>query len=307
MDTDVHSPEIDEFLAWMAFEKGRAAATVEAYGRDLRALASWLDEHGASIATASHDLLLDWVNEQLVSDRARSTTKRAVTSVRNLYRFCLAEGLLSVDPAAELGVPKVPSGVPKALKESEIGELLDAVDGGGPSARRDRSMLELLYGSGMRISEMVGLSLPDLDLDARLVRVFGKGSKERIIPIGAIAFEALVAYLSLEGRGLLEPESWASREDSEAVYLNRRGGRMSRQGAWGIVKKYGAKVGLGAKLSPHVLRHSCATHMLDHGADVRTVQELLGHASVTTTQIYTKVSRERLFEVHRNAHPRANG
>jgi integrase/recombinase XerD len=183
--------------------------------------------------------------------------------------------------------------------------LLGAVAGDDAPARRDRAILEVLYACGLRVSELVGLSLSDLDLDAGLLRAFGKGSKERVVPVGRVAREALTAWLSPAGRGAMAPERWARRGDAEAVFLNMRGGRLSRQGAWGVVRKYGDKVGLDDKLTPHVLRHSCATHMLDHGADIRVVQELLGHASISTTQVYTKVSTERLRRIYDSAHPRA--
>jgi integrase/recombinase XerD len=166
-------------------------------------------------------------------------------------------------------------------------------------------VLEVLYGSGLRVSELVGLSLGDLDLEAGMLRAFGKGAKERVVPVGRLAREALAAWLAPGGRGALVPARWARRADGEAVFLNARGGRLSRQGAWGIVRHYGDRVGLGERLTPHVLRHSCATHMLDHGADIRVVQELLGHASISTTQVYTKVSTERLRRVYESAHPRA--
>jgi integrase/recombinase XerD len=170
---------------------------------------------------------------------------------------------------------------------------------------RDRAILEVLYGTGLRVSELVGLSLGDLDLDAALLRAFGKGSKERIVPIGVPAVRALVSWLGPGGRPELAPAQWRRRGDAEAVFLNARGGRLSRQGAWDILARYARQVDLEGKLSPHVLRHSCATHMLDHGADIRAVQELLGHASISTTQVYTLVSTERLWEVYRSAHPRA--
>jgi integrase/recombinase XerD len=163
----------------------------------------------------------------------------------------------------------------------------------------------VLYGTGLRISELVGLSLGDLDLEGGLLRAFGKGSKERVVPLLGMAARAMRAWLEPSGRGALEPERWARRGDAEAVFLNARGGRLSRQGAWLVVKGHADRVGLGALLSPHVLRHSCATHLLDHGADIRVVQELLGHASISTTQVYTKVSTERLRSVYRSAHPRA--
>ncbi len=177
----------------------------------------------------------------------------------------------------------------------------------GPSApeRRDRAILEFLYGTGARISEAVGLSIGDVDLHDGLVRLMGKGSKERIVPLGRHCAAALGAWYEPEGRPAMSPRRWARRGDAEAVFLNQRGGRLSRQGMWGAVRKRGEAVGLESVLGPHVLRHSCATHMLDCGADIRSVQELLGHASISTTQIYTKVSTERLMAVYRAAHPRA--
>jgi integrase/recombinase XerD len=205
----------------------------------------------------------------------------------------------------EVEVPKSPKGLPKALSEEEVGRLLASITGMDPVARRDRAILEVLYGTGARIGELSGMSLSDLDLDAGLVRVFGKGSKERIVPLGRYAIVALVEWLGPEGRPHLEPERWKHRDDADAVFLNQRGGRLQRQGAWAVVRKAGDAVGLGSRLTPHVLRHSCATHMLDHGADIRTVQELLGHASISTTQVYTLVSGERLQAVYRAAHPRA--
>jgi integrase/recombinase XerD len=197
--------------------------------------------------------------------------------------------------------------VPKALTEAEVESLLDAVVGDDAVARRDRAILEVLYGTGLRISELVGLSLRDVDLDAALIRAMGKGSRERIVPVGRLAVDSLRRWLEPGGRDALVPERWARRDHAEALLLNRRGGRLSRQGAWGVVHKHGVQAGLADRLSPHVLRHSCATHMLDHGADVRAVQELLGHASISTTQIYTLVSADRLWSVYRDAHPRARG
>jgi integrase/recombinase XerD len=201
----------------------------------------------------------------------------------------------------------VPRGLPKALSEADVTMLLDAVVGFDPTARRDRAMLEVLYGAGLRISELVGLSLGDLDVDGGSLRAFGKGSKERIVPLVGMARAAVQDWLSPSGRGAVEPERWARRGDAEAVFLNARGGRLSRQGAWGVVRRYGDRVGLGDRLTPHVLRHSCATHLLDHGADIRVVQELLGHASISTTQLYTLVSTERLRSAWAAAHPRAGG
>jgi integrase/recombinase XerD len=204
-----------------------------------------------------------------------------------------------------VGAPRVPTGLPKALAEDDIEALLGAVVGDDAIARRDRAILETLYAGGLRISELVALSLRDIDLDEGVLRAQGKGNKERVVPIGRPARAALAAWLSAQGRDALTPARWARRDDAEAVFLNARGGRLSRQGAWGVVRRHGDRVGFGARLTPHVLRHSCATHMLDHGADIRAVQELLGHASISTTQVYTRVTTDRLRRVYDEAHPRA--
>lgn len=221
-----------------------------------------------------------------------------------LHRFMAEEGVRPDDPTADVEGVRVPAGIPHPLSEAEVGTLIDAVVGSDPASLRDRALLEFLYATGARISEACGLSLADLDRDHRVVRLFGKGSKERVVPFGRTAATAMDEWLT-EGREHLEPARWARRGDQEAVFLNTRGARLSRQAAWAVVRKYGERTGLADKLSPHVLRHSCATHLLDHGADLRIVQEMLGHASISTTQVYTKVSQERLWQVYRQAHPRA--
>lgn len=297
----------EEFLSWLSVEKGRATNTLAAYRRDLRAYEAWLRLRHVSLAEVAEPDVLAYVAALWASGRAPSSIARALVAVRSLHRFLADEGHTETDPTGDVGTPKVPQGLPKALTEEEVGSLLGAVVGEDAPARRDRAILELLYGTGMRISELVGLSLSDLALDSGVVRVFGKGSKERLVPLGRYAHAAVDDWLSASGRGAMSPSRWARRGDSEAVFLNVRGGRLSRQGAWGIVRRYGDKVGLGDRLTPHVLRHSCATHMLDHGADIRVVQELLGHASIATTQVYTKVSTERLRSAYEAAHPRARG
>lgn len=286
-------------------ERGRSANTLAAYRRDLHAYLGWLDERGLAIAEVGEDDIAAYVAHLRADGRAAASVKRALVSVRGLHRFLAEEQEGRLDPTADVALPRVPRGVPKALSEAEVGALLEGVEGDDPAARRDRAILEVLYGTGLRISELVGLSLTDIDLDAGLLRAFGKGAKERVVPVGRYATAALVAWLGEGGRPELEPDRWARRGDAEAVFLNTRGGRLSRQGAWLAVRRAGERVGLADRLSPHVLRHSCATHMLDHGADVRTVQELLGHASISTTQVYTRVSAERLWSVYRTAHPRA--
>ncbi len=297
--------EVEDLLMWLSAERGRASNTIAAYRRDLRSYVAWLREGGRSLSDVTEADLLDYVRALRDRGLAPASVARALVPVRSLHRFLADEGRASNDPGAHLELPRVPRGLPKALSEAEVGRLLDAPLGDDPVVRRDRAMLELLYGTGVRVSELVGLSLGDIDLDAALLRAFGKGSKERIVPVGVPAVRALVAWLGPGGRPELAPTQWRRRGDAEAVFLNVRGGRLSRQGAWDVLNRYARQVGLEGKLSPHVLRHSCATHMLDHGADIRAVQELLGHASISTTQVYTLVSTERLWEVYRSAHPRA--
>lgn len=297
--------EVEEFLSWMVAEKGRAANTVAAYRRDLSAYCGWLDSRRTSVLEVEHAQLVEFVGVRQASGAATSSIARQLAAIRMLHRYLSIEGERRDDPAAELAGVRVPSGIPKPLSEAQVDSLIEAVVVTEPIHRRDLALLELLYATGARISEVVGLSIGEIDIDARLVRLYGKGSKERIVPFGSAAAAALDDWFSASGRARLVPDQWRTRGDAEAVFLNRRGGRLTRQAAWLIVKKYGARAGIGDELSPHVLRHSCATHLLDHGADLRVVQEMLGHASISTTQIYTKVSQERLWEVYRSSHPRA--
>jgi integrase/recombinase XerD len=297
--------DVEEWLSWLATERGRAPSTLAAYRRDAWRWWRWLSARGVGLAGVDEAHLEAYVADLRASGLVPATVARAVVAARSLHRFLADEGRAPSDPGAHLEAPRVPAGLPKSLSEQEVGALLGAVTGDEPVARRDRAVLEVLYGTGLRISELVGLRLADVDLESSLLRAFGKGSKERVVPVGRHAREALAAWLGPGGRPALAPERWARRGDADAVFLNRRGGRLTRQGAWLIVKRWGSEVGLAARLTPHVLRHSCATHMLDHGADLRAVQEMLGHASVSTTQVYTKVSTERLFAAYRAAHPRA--
>jgi integrase/recombinase XerD len=300
-----------EHDTWLTVERGLAANSLAAYRRDLRRYARFLRDRGEHDPTAVGEATVLAYVEHLKSARdddgnpqfAPSSVARALVAVRSFHRFCLEEGLLAADPSGEVGAPTVPLGIPKALTEDEVDALLGAVVGDTARSLRDRAIVETLYATGVRISELVGLDRRDLDLDDGLARVLGKGSKERIVPVGRSARDALTAYLTA-GRPQLA-RTGAARSDAEAVVLNVRGGRLSRQSCWKIVRTAGERAGLGGRLSPHVLRHSCATHMLERGADIRVVQELLGHASLSTTQVYTKVSPERLRAVYEAAHPRA--
>jgi integrase/recombinase XerD len=299
--------EVEEFLSWMVTERGRSANTVAAYRRDIRGYCGWLARRRATLLDVDRVALDAFVSERRAAGGAASSVARQVAAIRMLHRFLAEEGIRRDDPTVDIEGIRVPAGIPHPLSEEEIVALLAAPPTNDPVGLRDRALLELLYATGARISEACGLSLGDFDNDEQLVRLFGKGSKERIVPYGRHAAAALVDWLGPAGRPHLRPERWARRGDAEAVFLNVRGARLSRQAAWAIVKKYGDRIGVGDKLSPHVLRHSCATHLLDHGADLRIVQELLGHASISTTQVYTRVSQERLFDVYRSAHPRALG
>lgn len=297
--------DVEDFLTHLTIEKGRSTNTLSAYRLDLGRYTTHLGSTPAREAAASDVQRFRNVLEE--RGLARSSVNRTMTAVRGLHRYLFAEGLAQHDPTADIAPSKLPKGLPKALREDEITSLLDAVDHDDAYGLRDTALLELLYGTGMRISECVGLSLDDLDLDGALLRVTGKGDKQRLVPIGRLADAALRTWLEPGGRSELAPDEWKSRDDETAVFLNHRGGRLSRQGIWGVVRKHGLTAGIADRLSPHVLRHSCATHMLDHGADIRTVQELLGHASISTTQLYTKVSTDLLVRAYESAHPRATG
>jgi integrase/recombinase XerD len=297
---------------WLNVERGLATNSLAAYRRDLRRYAAFLRARGAhDPARIGEDAVHAYVRhlESLVDDDGRrvlapASVARGVVAVRSFHRFCAREGLIDSDPSEDVGAPRVPQGIPKALDEADVEQLLTAVTGNEPLAQRDRALLELLYGTGIRISEAVGLDLAELDLEDGMVRVVGKGNKERVVPVGREAQRALAAYLG-DGRLALRRTRASRPRDADAVILNSRGGRISRQACWQIVRRAGERVALGERLSPHVLRHSCATHMLDHGADLRVVQELLGHASISTTQVYTKVTPSRLRAVYEAAHPRA--
>jgi len=305
---------LTEYHDWLAVERGLAVNSLAAYRRDLRRYAAYLAARGIGDPSAIGDAVVhEYVShlDALRDDDGRpalapSSIARSLVAVRSFHRFCAREGFLPTDPSEEVGAPRVPQGIPKALDEEQVTALLGAVVGGAPRAQRDRALLETLYGSGIRISEAVGLDVGDVELEDELLRVLGKGDKERIVPIGRTAATALECYLR-DGRLELRTARVRRGGDSDAVFLNARGTRISRQACWAIVRRAGERVGLREQLSPHVLRHSCATHMLDHGADLRVVQELLGHATISTTQVYTKVSPERLRAVYDAAHPRARG
>lgn len=292
------------FLDYLLVERGLSEHSLVAYRRDLKLYATYLAGRGVVDVTAADtaDLrgfvvwLRDATNAQGRAYAPRSIA-RTLAAVRGFHRFLVAENLASSDPSSDVATPRLPRSLPKALSMAQVERLLAAPTGDTPAVIRDRALLELLYGAGLRISELVALDVDDVDLVSRTVRCLGKGRKERIVPFGRPAARALDALLVRARPALAPGGPW--------LWCNHRGGRLTRQGAWKIVKAYADSADLGALVSPHTLRHSFATHLLDGGADVRVVQELLGHASVNTTQIYTQVSTTRLRSVYERAHPRA--
>jgi integrase/recombinase XerD len=306
------SVAVREYLQYLVVERGLAANTVESYERDLRRYAEVLAARGKTqlddVRTADVAAFLAALRtgDDEHQSLAASSAGRAVVAVRGLHAFALAQGLCGGDPARDVTPPAPPRRLPKAIAISEVERLLDAAgstEDPDPRVLRDRALLEFLYGTGARISEAVALDVDDLDQDLAadpVVLLSGKGGKQRFVPVGSYAVRALEAYL-VRGRPAL---AVAGRRASPAVFLNARGGRLTRQGAWGVLGEAAARSGLDG-VSPHTLRHSFATHLLDGGADIRVVQELLGHASVTTTQVYTLVTVDKLREVYAAAHPRA--
>ncbi|MDZ5620088.1 site-specific tyrosine recombinase XerD [Nocardioides sp. HM23] len=300
---------IRTYLDHLSIEKGLAANTLSSYRRDLRRYREFLDEKGiAGLDDIAEATVIEFLVRLREGDAVHpplsaSSAARTVVAVRGLHRFAVADGLSNLDPAAAVKPPSPAKRLPKALPLADVEAILEAAGAPGtPLALRDRALLEVLYGTGARISEAVGLDVDDVDTEAGAegtVLLRGKGGKERMVPVGSYALEAVSAYLVRGRPALLDGKG------TPALFLNARGGRLSRQSAWAVLVKAAERAGVTKDVSPHTLRHSFATHLLDGGADVRVVQELLGHASVTTTQVYTLVTVDNLREVFATAHPRA--
>ena len=287
-------PDVEGFLALLATR--RAPRTVDAYRRDLAALADWL---GRPVSRASVEELETYLAELRAAGLSGATIARRVAAVRSFYRHQTLLGARTDNPAAELDLPRRRRRLPRTLSPAEVERLIDAAAGTTPRSLRDRALIELLYGAGLRVSEAVGLGKTDVDLDGRIVRALGKGSKERVVPIGRPAVEALRRYLS-RGRPFLD-----ARHRPE-LFLNARGGALTRAGVFLILRGLAGKAGLEPeRVHPHLLRHSFATHLLEGGADLRSVQEMLGHADLATTELYTHVSDRRRRELYFQAHPHA--
>jgi integrase/recombinase XerD len=301
--------DAERFLIHLTVERGLATNTLAAYRRDLRRYVRFLRARGITRAGQVDDIAV----RSFIASVSASThgpdaapykatsVSRVLSAVRSFHRFLVSEGIAPHDPTSEVVRPRIPRPLPHPLSIEEVRGLIEAPDRSTPTGLRDRAILELLYGSGVRVSELTGLDVDDLDLEGGFVRVVGKGGKEREVPIGRHAQHALSSYLTRARPGL------AGQRTRGALFLNTRGGRLSRQACAKLLAAYASQAGIGRRVSPHDLRHSFATHLLEGGADVRVVQELLGHASVATTQIYTLVTREHLREVYYAAHPRARG
>ena len=286
---------VDEYLVSLRVERGLAGRTIEAYTRDLDQYSTFLDSR-----EPTDELVGEFASHLTDLQLAPATISRKLAAIKGFHRFALIEELRETDPTALLDTPRRPDPFPKALAVDEAIALVEAPGSDTAAARRDSALLEFLYGTGARVSETVGLDLNDLDLVDRVVIVTGKGSKQRLVPLGSKAVGALETWLP-DRLALI-----ARSETGDPVFLNQRGGRLSRQGAFNIVKKHAAQAGIAAeKVSPHVLRHSAATHMVEAGADLRTVQEMLGHATISTTQVYTRVSPAHVMEIYVEAHPRS--
>lgn len=296
---DGFADDLDAFLGFIGLERGLSKNTIAGYGDDLRQAARYFADHGVSNwRSVSADEAAAWIHSLSAGRYTETSLARKLTALRVMARFLVRERLREDDFTALLSGPKLRRKLPSTLSEDDIARLLAAANGGDPRSLRDRALLELFYSSGLRVSELAALMLQQVDLENGFLRVFGKGSKERVVPVGGKARDALTTYL-VSGR----PHLVKGRTGSQ-FFLNNRGAALSRMGLWLIVQKYAQRAGLSKKVKPHALRHSFATHLLTGGADLRAIQEMLGHASISTTQIYTAVEPQRLVDHHAKFHPR---
>ena len=297
--------QINQFLEYLEAEKGYSSNTLAAYQNDLNQFLIFLQQLPAETrprgwGNVTRDHIVSYILEMKEREYASSTVARKVAAVKSFFKFLESTGEIKVNPAKDLETPRAEKHLPATISAAEVDRLLAAPAGDSPSAQRDRAMLELLYATGLRVSELVALDVTDVDLEEGTVRCLGKGKKERVLPIYERARKALADYIN-KGR----PKLLGTNTEEKALFLNRRGTRLTRQGLWLIIKRYVQEVGIKENVTPHTLRHSFATHMLRGGADLRAVQQMLGHANISTTQIYTQVTPDRMREVYDETHPRA--
>lgn len=291
---------LDEFLNYLVVERGLSRNTLESYSRDLNKYIDYLEKHGISdIKETSSSHIIAFISTLTEKGLSTKTTARNLVAIRTFYKFLVSEKYLEENPAARIDSPKTWFRLPNTLALDEVERLLDQPDANTPLGMRDSAMLELLYATGLRVSELISLSLNNINLEAGYLIALGKGSKERIVPIGDHAAKKVREYMVSARNRLLK------KSNSPYIFVNRSGKFISRQGFWKIIKKYALKAGIKKNIAPHTLRHSFATHLLERGADLRSVQTMLGHVDISTTQIYTHVTRERLKKLHTQLHPRA--
>jgi integrase/recombinase XerD len=291
---------LDEFCDNLWLEDGLSRNTLDSYRRDLIKFSTWLEkQRNATVLQATHSDIQGYLAQLVVVQKAKSSsTGRNISSLKRLFRYLVRQGKISADPTLQIDTPKLPRNLPKSLTEQDVEQLLAVPDVQTPLGLRDRTMFEVLYATGLRVSELVTLRITQVSMDMGVVRVMGKGSKERLVPLGEEALDWLRRYLA-DGRGVL-----LGKQMTDALFVTARGEGMTRQMFWYLIKKHAKHGGLNKPMSPHTLRHAFATHLLNHGADLRVVQMLLGHSDISTTQIYTHVARERLKSLHAMHHPR---
>jgi integrase/recombinase XerD len=290
---------IHDFITYLGVERGLAVNTLESYGRDLRQYSEYLEADSETLDAVSRSTVVNYLLHLQGQGKATATIARRLAALKAFYQFLLRERRIHQDPTANLESPKLEKRLPKVLTVREVERLLAQPDPAQPAGMRDRAMLELLYATGIRVSELVSLSVADVNLEMGYLRCSGKGAKERIVPLGSLAIQSCTEYLEKARPRLVKDPS------ETALFVNHHGHRLTRQGFWKIVKKYADDAKIEKEITPHTLRHSFATHLLENGADLRSVQEMLGHADISTTQIYTHVTKGRLKEVYARTHPRA--
>ncbi len=304
VDIGPFEDDLEEYLTFLTVERGLSNASVEAYGHDLCDYLGFLNKAGVdSVDDIEREDIVGYMEDLRIRAFASSSIERHVAAIKGFHRFCVREGLSKADPAASIPLPKKPERLPESISIEQIASLLDQPFGDDASGLRDRAILEILYGCGLRVSELCSLDFANLLFDDELIRVRGKGGKERLVPFLGSARRVLEKYLQ-QGRPGLHPKGKAAAQDPDAIFLNTRGGRLTRRSVCKIVERYGRNVGLEG-LHPHTLRHSFATHLLEGGADLRILQEMLGHSDISTTQIYTHVDRSHIREEYLSTHPRA--
>jgi integrase/recombinase XerD len=296
---------VADYVAHLTVERNMAHRTVEAYARDLGQFVAWMREQGLGLGEVEAASVRDYLGTRRDAGLSARSAARALSSLRGFYRFLVANSVVSIDPTARLQNPKLWRTIPHFLSSEEVEKILSAPDVNTPLGIRDRSMIETLYATGLRVSELVSLTPSRVRLDPGFVRVTGKGQKDRVVPLGLSACDWIERYYNESRPTLVERSREAGRGEPNELYLNFRGGALTRQGFWKVLRNHASKAGIRSTISPHVVRHSFATHLVSNGADLRAVQMMLGHSSLTTTEIYTHVARERLRHLYDEAHPRA--